>query len=105
MESRKNQLIALENAKQVILDVAKEFAGISGREYGLFEEYKTEDADYVMVIIGSAAGTAKEAVDELREEGKKVGVLKLRVFRPFPAEVSSGYPLPVSLRSLLDLRL
>lgn len=86
MESRKNQLIALENAKQVILDVAKEFAGISGREYGLFEEYKTEDADYVMVIIGSAAGTAKEAVDELREEGKKVGVLKLRVFRPFPAE-------------------
>ena len=51
-----------------------------------FEEYKTEDADYVMVIIGSAAGTAKEAVDELREEGKKVGVLKLRVFRPFPAE-------------------
>ena len=86
MEGRKNQLIALENAKQVILDVAKEFAGISGREYGLFEEYKTEDADYVMVIIGSAAGTAKEAVDELREEGKKVGVLKLRVFRPFPAE-------------------
>ena len=86
MESRKNQLIALENAKQVILDVAKEFAEISGREYGLFEEYKTEDADYVMVIIGSAAGTAKEAVDELREEGKKVGVLKLRVFRPFPAE-------------------
>lgn len=59
MESRKNQLIALENAKQVILDVAKEFAEISGREYGLFEEYKTEDADYVMVIIGSAAGTAK----------------------------------------------
>ena len=54
--------------------------------HGLFEEYKTEDADYVMVIIGSAAGTAKEAVDELREEGKKVGVLKLRVFRPFPAE-------------------
>ena len=86
MESRKNQLIALENAKQVILDVAKEFAGISGREYGFFEEYKTEDADYVMVIIGSAAGTAKEAVDELRKQGKKVGVLKLRVFRPFPAE-------------------
>ena len=86
MESRKAQAHAMENAKQVILDVAKEFAGISGREYGLFEEYKTEDADYVMVIIGSAAGTAKEAVDELREEGKKVGVLKLRVFRPFPAE-------------------
>ena len=83
-KAEKNQLIALENAKQVILDVAKEFAGISGREYGLFEEYKTEDADYVMVIIGSAAGTAKEAVDELREEGKKVGVLKLRVLPSVP---------------------
>lgn len=86
MEGRKNQLIALENSKQVILDVAKEYAQISGREYGLFEEYKTEDADYIMLMIGSAAGTAKQAVDELRAEGKKVGVLKLRVFRPFPAE-------------------
>lgn len=86
MEGRKNQLIALENSKQVILDVAKEYAEISGRSYGLFEEYRTEDADYIMLLIGSAAGTAKQAVDELREEGKKVGVLKLRVFRPFPAE-------------------
>lgn len=86
MEGRKNQLTALENAKQVILDVAKEYAQISGREYGLFEEYKTDDADYIMLMIGSAAGTAKQAVDELREEGKKAGVLKLRVFRPFPAE-------------------
>lgn len=86
MEGRKNQLIALENAKQVILDVAKEYAQISGRSYGLFEEYKTEDADYIMLMIGSAAGTAKQAVDELREEGIKAGVLKLRVFRPFPAE-------------------
>ena len=86
MEARKNQEIALENAKQVILDVAKRFAQMSGRSYGLFEEYRTEDADYIMLIIGSAAGTAKQAVDELREEGKKVGVLKLRVFRPFPAK-------------------
>lgn len=86
MEGRKNQLIALQNAKQVILDVAKEYGQISGRTYGLFEEYRTSDADYIMLLIGSAAGTAKQAADELREEGKKVGVLKLRVFRPFPAE-------------------
>lgn len=86
MEGRKNQEIAMENAKQVILDVADEFAKISGRQYGLFESYKIEDADYIMLIIGSAAGTAKDAVDELRSEGKKVGVLKLRVFRPFPAK-------------------
>lgn len=86
MEAKKNQEIALENAKAVILEVAKKFKKISGREYGLFEEYKTKDADYIMLIMGSAAGTAKQAVDEMRAHGKKVGVLKLRVFRPFPAE-------------------
>lgn len=86
MEAKKNQEIALENAKAVILEVAKKFKKISGREYGLFEEYKTKDADYIMLIMGSAAGTAKQAVDEMRAHGKKAGVLKLRVFRPFPAE-------------------
>ena len=86
MEARKNQEIALENAKDVILQVAAEYEKISGRKYGLFEAYKTEDADYVMLIMGSAAGTAKQAVDDLRVQGKKVGVLKLRVFRPFPAK-------------------
>ena len=86
MEARKNQEIALENAKDVILQVAAEYEKISGRKYGLFEAYKTEDADYVMLIMGSAAGTAKQAVDDLRAQGKKVGVLKLRVFRPFPAK-------------------
>lgn len=85
MEARKNQLTALENAKPVVLDVAKKFEEISGRKYGLFEEYRTEDADYIMVIMGSAAGTAKQAVDDLRAQGKKVGVLKIRLFRPFPA--------------------
>lgn len=85
MEAKKNQEIALENAKEVILEVAGKFKKLSGREYGLFEEYRTQDADYIMLIMGSAAGTAKQAVDDLRERGKKVGVLKLRVFRPFPA--------------------
>ena len=86
MEAKKNQEIALENSKAVILEVAKKFEALSGRSYGLFEEYRTEDAEYIMLLIGSAAGTAKAAVDELREQGKKVGVLKLRVFRPFPAD-------------------
>ncbi len=84
MESKKAQSEAMNNAKQVILDVAKEFAGISGREYGFFEEYRLEDADYAIVMIGSAAGTTKNAIDKMREEGKKVGLLKIRVFRPFP---------------------
>lgn len=86
MEAKKNQEIALENSKEVILEVAKKFEKLSGRSYGLFEEYRTQDADYIMLLIGSAAGTAKQAVDDLRTKGKKVGVIKLRVFRPFPAE-------------------
>ena len=74
----------MERAGEVILEVAERFRELSGRSYGFFEEYRTEDADYLMVIMGSAAGTAKEAVDELRDKGIKAGVLKLRVFRPFP---------------------
>ena len=86
MEAKKNQALALEGSKEVILKVAEEFEKVSGRKYGLFKEYRTEDADYIMLIMGSAAGTAKQAVDDLREKGKKVGVVKLRVFRPFPAD-------------------
>ena len=86
MEARKAQSVAMENAKEVILKVAADFEKISGRKYGFFEEYRMEDADYVMLIMGSAAGTSKDAVDKLREQGMKVGLLKLRVFRPFPAE-------------------
>lgn len=84
-EAKRAQAEALKNAKQVTLDVAKEYKEISGREYGLFEEYKMDDADYAVVIIGSAAGTTKDAVDALRAQGKKVGLVKIRLFRPFPA--------------------
>ncbi|MBO5087503.1 MAG: pyruvate ferredoxin oxidoreductase [Lachnospiraceae bacterium] len=86
METKMAQNTAMNNAKQVILDVGKEFGEMSGREYGFFEEYRLEDADYAMVMIGSAAGATKDAVDKLREQGMKVGLLKLRVFRPFPDE-------------------
>lgn len=86
MEAKKNQETAMENAREVICEVAERFRQVAGRGFDFFEEYKTEDADYIMLIMGSAAGTAKEAVDEMREQGRKVGVLKLRVFRPFPAK-------------------
>ncbi len=86
MEAKKNQELAMENSKQVILEVAEKYRELTGRGFDLFEEYRTEDADYIILIMGSAAGTAKQAVDELRERGKKAGVLKLRVFRPFPAD-------------------
>lgn len=84
-EAKRAQAEALKYAKQVTLDVAKEYKEISGREYGLFEEYKMDDAEYAVVIIGSAAGTTKDAVDALRAQGKKVGLVKIRLFRPFPA--------------------
>lgn len=85
-EARRQQAEAMKNAKQVIIDVAAEYKKLSGRGFGLFEAYQLEDADYAVVIMGSAAGTTKDAVDKMRAEGKKVGLLKLRVFRPFPAE-------------------
>jgi len=86
MEARYNQKLAMENSGKVILEVAERFKEKFGRGFGFFEEYRCEDADYIILIMGSAAGTAKQAVDDLRDQGKKVGVLKLRVFRPFPAK-------------------
>jgi pyruvate ferredoxin oxidoreductase alpha subunit len=86
MEHKRLQAESMKKSKKVILSVAEEFKKVSGREYGLFEEYRMEDAEYAMVIINSSAGTAKVAVDELRKEGKKVGLIKIRVFRPFPME-------------------
>ena len=86
MEAKRAQAQAMMNAKQVILDVAKEYEAISGRSYGFFEEYRCEDADYVIVAIGSACGTIKDAVDELRQKKVKAGLIKVRVFRPFPGE-------------------
>ena len=86
MEAKYNQEEAMIRSKEVIREVAAKFKEHFGRGFELFEEYRTDDADQIMLIMGSAAGCAKEAVDELREEGMKVGVLKLRVFRPFPGE-------------------
>lgn len=86
METKMAQNTAMNNAKKVILEVGKEYGALSGREYGFFEKYRLDDADYAIVIIGSAAGATKDAIDLLREQGMKVGLLKLRVFRPFPDE-------------------
>ena len=85
-EHKRQQVKAMEKVKQVIIDVGKEFGEKFGRSYGLFESYKLEDADVGVVVLASTAGTARMAVDNLREQGLKVGLLKPRVFRPFPAE-------------------
>lgn len=85
-EHKRQSAEGMFNAKKVIPEIGKEFGKRFGREYGFFEEYKMEDADAVIFVMGSTAGTAKDVVDVMREEGKKVGLLKLRVYRPFPAE-------------------
>jgi pyruvate ferredoxin oxidoreductase alpha subunit len=77
------------DVKKKIVEVAEEFTKLFGRKsYGLFEEYKTEDAETIFVTMGSFAGVIKEVVDELRERGEKVGLLRIITYRPFPEEVA-----------------
>jgi len=84
-ELKRQQVDAISNVPSVLLQVQEEFAALSGRRYeGFFEPYYLDDADYALVVMGSTAGTAKAAVDELRAQGEKVGLLKLWLFRPFP---------------------
>ncbi len=83
-EHKLEQSMAINGSIDVFKEVAKDYAKISGRSYGVLESYLTEDADYVAVSMGSTAGTMKAVVDELRSEGKKVGCVKIRLFRPFP---------------------
>ncbi|MGC9020220.1 MAG: transketolase C-terminal domain-containing protein [Candidatus Methanodesulfokora sp.] len=88
IEHKMQQIEAMKNAKKVIMDVHEEYAEISGRKYGdgLLDPYRADDADYLLVGIGSTMGTARYVVDELRSEGHKVGIVRIRTFRPFPAE-------------------
>ena len=85
-EHKYQQAEAMRNAKKVILEVAKDFEKMTGRKYSFFEEYRMDDAEIAVVCMNSTAGTTKTVVDELREKGIKAGMVKVRVFRPFPAE-------------------
>ena len=85
-EHKAQQGYAMKAAKQVILDVSKEFEKWTGRHYDLFEEYKLDDAEIAIVCMNSTAGTTKAVVDKLRKQGVKAGLLKIRVYRPFPGE-------------------
>lgn len=83
-EFKRQQVDAMTFALRAMRDVAQEFALISGRRYAAVEPYRLDDADAAMVILGSSAGTIKDTVDELRDEGHRVGLLTIRSFRPFP---------------------
>ena len=93
---------AMVRAKKVVVEVGKEFEKISGRPYGLIEEYMLDDAEVAVVVMSSAAGTTKAAVDELRKKGKKVGVLRPRLFRPFPYEEVAAALKGVNTVCVLD---
>ena len=85
-EYKRAQHEVMTKVKDVVLDVAKDFEKLSGRKYGIFETYRLEDADIAIVILNSAAGTTKDVIDEFRDKGIKAGLLKPRLFRPFPFE-------------------
>ena len=87
MEFRYKMALAMNETRKEIRDVVKEFNETFGRDYSPFiEEYRTEDADAIMVVLGTIGSTAKDVVDEMREEGYKVGVARVRYFRPFPID-------------------
>jgi len=77
---------AMEQAKSLWEKTGKEFGEMFGREYGLVETYKADDADFLIISSATIASTARVAVDRLREGGMKIGILRIRVFRPFPVE-------------------
>jgi len=101
-EHKRAQAEGMKNAKKVILDVAKDFEKMTGRKYSYFEEYKLADSEIAIICMNSTAGTAKFTADKLREKGIKAGVLKLRVFRPFPAEEIAKAVAHIKAVAILD---
>lgn len=97
-EHKRQTIEAMQRSKDVIQKVSQEFSKRFGRRYSLFEEYKLDDAEIAIVLIGSAAGTAKVVIDKLRDHGIKVGLLKIRVFRPFP-----GLELREALKDIMAI--
>ncbi|VVB56122.1 Pyruvate synthase subunit PorA [uncultured archaeon] len=86
MELRRQTAGAVESSKEVIQEINSEFAKRFGRDYGgLIDTYRMDDADIALITMGTVTSTSREVVDELRQKGEKVGLIKLRFFRPFPS--------------------
>ncbi len=101
-ELRYAQTVAIENARRVIDEIAIEFAELSGRFHPAVEPYRLAGATRAIVVMGSTAGTVKDVVDALREEGDRVGLLELRSFRPFPREAVRRALADVRCIAVLD---
>ncbi len=102
MEAKRAQSMAMINARKVIPEVAREYKELTGRGFEFFEEYKLDDAELAIVAIGSACGTIKDAIDKMRADGKKVGLLKVRVFRPFPGKEMAKALSKVKAVAIMD---
>lgn len=103
-EHKVSQLEGINNSPRVILEVGKEFQKTFGGEscYGFFEEYRMDEAELAIVVLGSTAGAAKMVVDDLRSRGVAAGLIKLRTFRPFPYEEIARALSKVKACAVLD---
>jgi pyruvate ferredoxin oxidoreductase alpha subunit len=103
-EFKRQQEEGMENAVNVIQQVNSEYAKISGRSYGngLVEAYRLDDAEVAAVCLGSTAGTMKTVVDDLRQDGVKAGLLRLRTFRPLPVEAIRSTLADVKAVAVMD---
>lgn len=101
-EHKRQQAEAMKNAPQIIKEVGNNFKEIFGKAYGFFDTYRLEDAEVAIIALGSTAGTARSAVDNLRSQEKKAGLIKLRLFRPFPAKELARILNPLKGLAVLD---
>lgn len=101
-EHKIRQAEAFERARVVLAAEAERLSALTSREHAAVDAYRLEDADAALVMIGSSAGTAKEAIDAMRDEGERVGLLRLRQFRPFPADEIASALADVGTVGVLD---
>lgn len=101
-EHKRQQIEGVENALKILKSLDTEYSKISGRKYGPIEEYRLKDADIAIVLMGSTAGTSKVVVDELRKKSIKAGLLKIRLFRPFPGDAIKKSLLKIKRTAILD---
>ena len=101
-EHKRQEVEAMRKAGQIIIDIGKEYAKLSGRSYALFEEYKMDFAELAIIAMGSTAGTSKVVVDSLRQNGVNAGLLKPRAFRPFPKDEMADALKDVKAIAVLD---
>ena len=94
-EHKYQQANGMRNAAKVIKEVSEEFEKLTGRKYEFIEKYQMDDAEYAIVVLNSTAGTAKAVIDDLRAKGVKAGLVKPRMFRPFP-----GKEIPEALKNV-----